>query len=547
MALRIRRGIVSKMTKVVPFGVLALLASVSFGMVQHGQSAYADIVLAKPALVSPTNNSTVDGTTLINKWQPVDGATSYIYESYNDAAMKNKRWSQPTTETQKSANNVAHGTTFWWRVKAAGTDGKESDWSDLWKVTINNSMPTVPSITAPTNGQKFNSNEIRASWNASSDPQGIKEYEIEYRYVRDGNEVTDYRKTSELYRDQKLSGNVQGDFTIRIRAIDTLGNKSDWSAPVTYTYDSIKPTVPSGGQPHEQIVKDVTLSWDASTDAGTGIARYELMLVQNDPDSGPFSIDPSSSNNPAEPSMNLGSGLPEGDWYWRIQAHDGAGNASGWSNFWKFTVDTSAPVVTIQQVNTAIPSVDEDILLAGKADDRSGVKKLVLFYGNTSVEVPVNSDGTWSHTIVGGFSVKGIYSIRAEATDIHDTTTTEEASLAGAINVEVAAFIPPATGTISTGVTSRLSERFPAISSPRNVTVPTPTVVDEEKEDADVLGSETTKEADLGDIAKSPAIAATESGWSFFGIAWYWWLFGAGGIGSAAWWMIASRRSTEAL
>lgn len=548
MALRIRRGIVSKFTKIVPFGVLALLASVSFGMVQHGQSAYADIVLTTPALVSPAHESTVDGTTLINKWQAVDGATGYAYESYNDAAMTSKRWSQTTTETQKTASNVAHGTTFWWRVKATGSENKESAWSDLWKVTINNSMPSVPSITAPTNGQKFNSDKIRATWNASSDPQGIKEYEIEYDYLRDGKKTVDYRTTVATYRDQSLSGSVQGNFTIRVRAIDTLNNKSDWSNPVTYMYDSKAPTVPVNGQPNSTIIKTANFNWGASTDATDGNVFYDVRVSQNpDRDGNGALSDPRVMVFGTADTFMTFSGLTEGEWYWQVQARDSLGNKSDWSTLWQMTVDASAPIVTIKQMNTTTPSVDEDILLAGTVSDTSGIKKLVLLYGDTSVEVPVNSDGTWSHTIVGGFSVKGVYQVRAEATDIHDTTTTEEASLAGAINVEVAAFIPPATGTIAPGITSRLSERFPAITTPRTVTVPTPAVVDEEKDDTGVLGSETTKEADLGDIAKTPAIAATESGWSFFGVAWYWLLFGAGAIGSAAWWMIASRRSTEAI
>jgi predicted benzoate:H+ symporter BenE len=38
-----------------------------------------------------------------------------------------------------------------------------------------------------------------------------------------------------------------------------------------------------------------------------------------------------------------------------------------------------------------------------------------------------------------------------------------------------------------------------------------------------VLGTQTTKDPSADQNAKTVAVAATESGWKFFGLAWYWW------------------------
>ncbi|HWV30658.1 MAG TPA: hypothetical protein VN038_13465, partial [Dyadobacter sp.] len=107
--------------------------------------------VAAPALISPENNAIVNGATLVNKWGAVDGAVKYVYQSYNNAEMTNIRWTETTTHTQKSAKNVADGTTFWWRVKSIDASGTQGAWSNLWKVTIDNVAPVIS--TSITEGQ----------------------------------------------------------------------------------------------------------------------------------------------------------------------------------------------------------------------------------------------------------------------------------------------------------------------------------------------------------------------------------------------------------
>ena len=95
-----------------------------------------------PQLVSPENNAVVKGGVLTNRWSSVTDATKYVYESYNNASATSLRWRQEYTSTSKTATNVANSV-FWWRVKAVDAAGNSSLWSDLWKVTIDNTAPNI--------------------------------------------------------------------------------------------------------------------------------------------------------------------------------------------------------------------------------------------------------------------------------------------------------------------------------------------------------------------------------------------------------------------
>lgn len=108
---------------------------------KSGDAVYA-LRMAAPQLVSPVDGAYANGSSLTNTWSSVEGAKNYVYESYHDAAANSLRWRQTVDGTSKTATNVADGV-FWWRVKAVDAYGNSGAWSPLWKVTIDNTMPTI--------------------------------------------------------------------------------------------------------------------------------------------------------------------------------------------------------------------------------------------------------------------------------------------------------------------------------------------------------------------------------------------------------------------
>jgi hypothetical protein len=95
-----------------------------------------------PTLIEPTNESVVTGESLLSDWSDVSDAHHYIYESYHDSSTSHLRWHHIYQESEKTATDVDDAV-FWWRVKAVDEAGNESDWSELWKVTIDNTQGIV--------------------------------------------------------------------------------------------------------------------------------------------------------------------------------------------------------------------------------------------------------------------------------------------------------------------------------------------------------------------------------------------------------------------
>lgn len=135
-----------------------------------------------PTLISPANNAFVLGfPSLTNSWSFVPDASKYIYESYNDSGATSLRYHGEYTTTSKTAYNVADAI-FWWRVKTVDLANNVSGWSDLWKVTVDNTAPTGNWIT-PFSGDTI-SGTANLEVNASDSLSGVAS--VQYQYSSDG-------------------------------------------------------------------------------------------------------------------------------------------------------------------------------------------------------------------------------------------------------------------------------------------------------------------------------------------------------------------------
>lgn len=206
---------------------------------------YDATVPAAPTLIAPANNSVVKGIpSLTNSWTSVSDAVKYIYESYHNEGATNRRWHEELPATSKTAPNVADAT-FWWRVKAVDAAGNESVWSPLWKVTVDNTAPTIPDMNGFLNpnlpcGAFTNVGTVTVDWSDATDANGIAGYEYHINYPLGSNRGN----WNTFFTASQYRGSLnEGIHHIEVRARDLAGNISGWSNLCSITYDSAQPSV----------------------------------------------------------------------------------------------------------------------------------------------------------------------------------------------------------------------------------------------------------------------------------------------------------------
>lgn len=337
------------------------------------------------ANMSPANDTytTTAGLTTIT-WHAATsphGPLSYYYESSNSISTKaDGSFTSPAYGPVSTGANTyipAGGTpqgVWYWQVRAKDQLGNYSAWTTPWKATVDNTAPSAPTITAPTDGQYFNHTPIVDSWAASTDNlSGVDRYQVAYLYddghtfggstcpgVQIGSKsVSGCRDTTSTSRNHVPGTNEQGGVTIWVRAFDKSGNASAWSTSVHYYYDATIPTIPSATMKDANnlpisnngyiATKNFTFSLLSSSD----VTRYQLKYwndIPNDPFNGEAHAWNPTNLSAAGHMSTLGVYTDlftrgEGTHYFSFSACDAAGNCSAYSTPFVVTYDATTPAI----------------------------------------------------------------------------------------------------------------------------------------------------------------------------------------------------------
>jgi chitodextrinase len=173
-----------------------------------------------------------------------------------------------TTATTYTDNGAAEGGSYIYTVTAVDAAGNVSVASaPLTIVYQDATAPTVPAnllAASPTGIQPV------LSWSASTDPDDpVAGYQI----LRDGTQVGTTATTT--FTD---NGAVEGGtYSYTVRAVDSHGNASAETAPVTVVFDDVNPpSVPTGLNGVSPTGSAPAFSWTASLDLEGPIAEYRV-------------------------------------------------------------------------------------------------------------------------------------------------------------------------------------------------------------------------------------------------------------------------------
>ena len=221
---------------------------------------------------------------------------------------------------------------------------------------------------------------------------------------------------------------ADGSYTIRVRSVDGLSNKSDWGVSGAYVFDTTAPTVPSNitvtpASPSNQLP---TWSWTPSTDTGgSGLKLYEVHYSKDNFAS--YSIAYSyDAPNPPDPSWTA-TALADGEWRIRVQAIDNANNMSGYVYAPNaYLLDTTGPGAPHTLVNPSpTPGNNTTPTWTWSAPADAGVG----LHETAPYEIQIGLDGgDWAEaspaTVVSPswtanplIAVEGKYKIRVRAVD----------------------------------------------------------------------------------------------------------------------------------
>ena len=359
MALQLNRSQPMGFRKVLltSFAVLALLVQPVSSVFMASQTASAlDVPAGVESISSPAEGSTVaKGTTIILSAQDTDAKAGGVQWAL--------RYNTCVAGVGTKAGNVDgfHTSSTW--VNGVFTASIDTTALQLGKYCfvfnptqgerLTRDFTVVlgtPSIETPVNNQYFATSPILNKW---SDVYGATKYRVEYIYG-DGHQFTGgpYREVVGATQRQHQPGTgEQGKVTIRVQAIDAAGNLSEWSAPVSYTYDATPPSAPTNLRwvtSTNDIITDGgatsvapgTAQWDASSD-NEGVSHY-VYKYWNDIEDNPYKpgheYAPVTYGLGRNETFNQGSGVQ----HFCVLAVDYAGNESACTVFTLTYIEAAA-------------------------------------------------------------------------------------------------------------------------------------------------------------------------------------------------------------
>jgi uncharacterized repeat protein (TIGR01451 family) len=268
------------------------------------------VVPAPPTLVAPLDDALINDTTPTLTWNasPSGDVIGYLL-NWDGTIIPVGNMTEYTTDA------LGDGT-YTWSVSAYDMVGNNSPYSEAWSFTVDGTAPGMPVLQTPTDNTYTNDVTPTLSWDASPAPD-LAGYLLDLSgTVMDLGDVTEY--TPDPLAD--------GVYAWRVAAYDQAGNASQYTAPRTFTVDTVAPQPPTLLEPVDGAMTDdatVILMWDASPSADA--VGYLLNFNGVITDVGDTT------------TYTTGLLVP-GVYTWTVAGYDLAGNEPVYADVWSFTI-----------------------------------------------------------------------------------------------------------------------------------------------------------------------------------------------------------------
>jgi uncharacterized protein (TIGR02145 family) len=185
-----------------------------------------------PTLLSPTNDSIDQSTTLTLTWYPSPGTTIYTLQVSTNSSFSSFVHNQTSiTGTSLQISGLSNLTKYYWRVSASNSNGTSTWSSPIWAFTTIGSAPFAPILSSPPNNSIDISTSPVLEWNTSA---GATSYALQIS-TNSSFSSTVYNQNGLTGISQQINGlGISTTFYWRVSAGNNYGISS-WSAPWSFT------------------------------------------------------------------------------------------------------------------------------------------------------------------------------------------------------------------------------------------------------------------------------------------------------------------------
>gem|GEM_PF-6833770 len=298
----------------------------------------------------------------------------------------------------------------------------------------------------------------------------------------------------------------EGIHTVNVTLVDNAGNVFENSYIVKL--DTVSPGVPILLSPTDNSysqISSMNFDWSDSDDLYNNPVSYEISWSKDMSFNSDVSVD-----TPTLSEISVPNSFDEGTWYWRVRSLDALMNYSGYSQVNSFTIDWTAPVITMR-----------------------GSKEVTVTQGNIFTDSGAITDDGSTVTVSGTVDTSriGTYTITYSSVDAAGNVAKSMERTVAVVKVlpqsntdEVAAANPG-------GVTDTDGQVLGATTTD---TTEDSTKDKTKNDNGEVKGTSDTKKQNSAENR------------DFLGLAWYWWLLVIVLAGLAVWWIVSiARRRIE--
>ena len=285
-----------------------------------------------PAAPTVTGGNDSQGRPTL-KWNAVTGAAKY--EVYRARSL-NGDYIKYSTVTGTSYTNISYienGNTYYYKVRALGSDGTAGAWSSIVAVTYKQTL-SAPAVTGGNDAQ----GRPTLTWKAVT---GAAKYEVYRARSLNGDYIKYSTVTGTSYTNTSYieNGNT---YYYKVRALDANGTAGAWSSVVSVTYKQTLPAPTVTGCNDSQ--GRPTLKWNAVS----GAAKYEVYRARS------LNGDYIKYSTTTGTSYTNTSYIESGNtYYYKVRALKSDGTAGAWSSVVSVTYKQTLPAPTVTGGNDA--------------------------------------------------------------------------------------------------------------------------------------------------------------------------------------------------